>query len=84
MIQLRKHQHRLQLGVSYTYPSIPYPVVQQGRIYFEAEVQLLLFFAMDLFNGPFLEFTGRYRRTGADGKSREEEGEHAGRRCVVI
>ena len=67
-----------------TYPGIPYPVVQKRSVYFKPQVQLLLFFTVDLFNGPFLELVRRDCARFAGRTDWKEERQSTGRGCMVI
>jgi hypothetical protein len=69
---------------SVTYPGTAYPVVQKGCIYFEAQVQLLFLFAVDLLNGPFLELVRGNRDRCIDGECWKEERESARWRSMVV
>jgi hypothetical protein len=59
-------------------------VVQQGGIYFEAEIQLLLLFAVDLLNGPFLQLVRGNCDCVIGGECWEEEWESASRRSMIV
>lgn len=61
-----------------------YPVVQERSVYFKPQVQLLLLFTMNLFDGPFLELIGRDCVGCAGRECREKVGQDTGRRCMVI
>lgn len=59
-------------------------MVQKGGIYFEAEVQLLLFFAVDLLDGPFLELVRGDCDGIIGGKCWEEEWKSASWRSMIV
>lgn len=66
------------------YPGIAYPVVQKGGVYFEAQVQLLLLFTVDLLDGPFLELVRRNCDRGFGGECWKKEWKSASRRGMIV
>lgn len=59
-------------------------MVQKGGIYVEAEVQLLLLFAVDLLNSPLLELVRGNCDRCFGGECWKEEWEGASRRSMIV